>query len=174
MITKGLAKKFGLGSKKSKKSNKKVPPHKYALHKDFEDRLSSLNGRRIVEQFYASLNPDEYKMGASVMVKGVEVPVDIADISRHFRTELPSDLAMLGRMRQRVTWNDLFVKQNMNMANELVIQIMDFWVAPNYPLRHTNLKIELGLCHIFISHSLRPRTHQTTVAFEVAMLIHYI
>ncbi|KAK1591915.1 hypothetical protein Q3G72_015911 [Acer saccharum] len=39
---------------------------------------------------------------------------------------------------------------------------------------HTNLKIELGVWNLFISHSLRPRTHYSTVSSEVATLLYCI
>ncbi|KAK1551823.1 hypothetical protein Q3G72_005359 [Acer saccharum] len=83
--------------------------------------------RRVVEEFYASM------------------------------TELPDDEESVGRLRGGVTWNKLFMTWNIEFANDLVIKPMEFWVAPDYRMKHTNLKLELGFWHIFISHSL-PRS----------------
>ena len=51
---------------------------------------------------------------------------------------------------------------------------MDFWVAPDYRMKHTNLKLELGFWHVFISHSLIPKKHRTSVNFNAATILHCI
>ncbi|KAK0574793.1 hypothetical protein LWI29_029183 [Acer saccharum] len=63
---------------------------------------------------------------------------------------------------------------NVDFANELVIRTMDFWVAPYYSMKHTNLKLDLAFWHVFISHSLIPSKHRTLVNFNAAMVLYYI
>ncbi|KAK1576119.1 hypothetical protein Q3G72_011126 [Acer saccharum] len=121
--------------------------------------------RRVVDEFYEGINPRDYQVGMLVMVRGREVRLNVDGINRYFIIELPEDQEE--NITDGVTWNDLFNGRNLDLANALVIDLMTFWVAPDYPIRHTNLKIELGVWNIFISHSLRPRTHYSTVSSEV-------
>ena len=77
-----------------------------------------------MEEFYAGMIPDDYRHRAPVMVRGVEVEINVEDINRYFRTELPNQLE--DEMIGGVTHNELFVRQNVDLANQLVIQPMDF------------------------------------------------
>ena len=63
---------------------------------------------------------------------------------------------------------------NVELANQLVIRPMEFWVAPDHRMKHTNLLLELGFWHVFISYSLIPRKHRTTVNFNAATVLHCI
>ncbi|KAI9161624.1 hypothetical protein LWI28_019146 [Acer negundo] len=41
-------------------------------------------------------------------------------------------------------------------------------------MKHTSLRLELGFWHVFISHSLIPRKHRTSVNFNAAMVLYCI
>ena len=49
----------------------------------------------IVEEFYAGMNPGDYRRGTPIMVRGREVRAGAGDINRHFRTPLPDEPAVL-------------------------------------------------------------------------------
>ena len=108
------------------------------------------------------------------MVRGVEVRMTADDINRYYNTMLPEDPELVGNLRGGVPQNDLYQTGNVEFTNQLVITPMEFWVAPDHRMKHTNLKMELGFWHVFISHSLIPRKHRTTVNFTVAMVLHCI
>ncbi|KAK2658792.1 hypothetical protein Ddye_005325 [Dipteronia dyeriana] len=108
------------------------------------------------------------------MVRGFKVIVSIDDIMDYYSAWLPDDQESLLRMRYGVTWNDIFIRQNVDFANSLLIQPMEFWVTLDFHIKHINLEIELGMWNIFISHLIRPRSHRTTVPFEVATILHCI
>ena len=126
--------------------------------------------RRIVEEFNAGMIPYDYRHRASVMVHGREVELNMEDINRYFQTELPSHLE--DNMVGGVTNNELFVRQNVDLANQLVIEPMAFWVALEYHIKHSNLLTELAFWNLFITQSLRPRTHSSLVPFEVATYLY--
>ncbi|KAK2641583.1 hypothetical protein Ddye_023346 [Dipteronia dyeriana] len=108
-------------------------------------------------EFYAIMVPYYFQQYSTVMVRGVEVSLSIDDILDYYSSWLSEDQESFLRMRYGVTWNDIFIRQNVDFANSLVIQPLEFWVAPNFHIKHNNLEIELGLWNIFISHSIRPR-----------------
>ena len=130
--------------------------------------------RKVVEEFYSSLIPEDYQRHSTVLVRGVEVRIDIDDINRYFNTELPADQGIRNRIRNGVTWNELYSTLNLELANQLVIHPMEFWVAPDHRMRHTNLILELGFWHVFLSYSLLPRKHRTSVSFVAATVLHCI
>lgn len=118
------------------------------------------------------MNPVDYRAGTPVMVRGRKVRLNEDDINRYFRTELSEDQEE--NIREGVTWDDLYKGRNLDLANDFIIEPMTFWVARDFHIKHTNLKIELGVWHLFISHSLRPRTHITTASLENAIILHCI
>ncbi|KAK2644692.1 hypothetical protein Ddye_019887 [Dipteronia dyeriana] len=107
----------------------------------------------------------------TILVRGVEVRITSDDLNEFYNTELLEDPEVLGKMRDGVSLNEDFVKQNVEFVNQLVIQSMKFWVAPIFHIKHINLELELGLWNIFISHALRPMSHKTTISFEVATIL---
>ncbi|KAK2641599.1 hypothetical protein Ddye_023362 [Dipteronia dyeriana] len=109
-----------------------------------------------MEEFDAGMNPEEYLRGVPIMVKGKEVRLNPNHINNYFGTELPDDPELLAEMNDGVSWDDLYVHQNVNFANELVIEPIECWVALHYPIKHSNLKADLGQWNIFISNSLKP------------------
>ena len=109
-----------------------------------------------------------------MIVRGVDVRKTADDINRYYSTELPDDPELVGNLCSGVPSNDLYQTGNIDFANQLVITLMEFWVAPDHRMKHTNHKMELGFWHVFISHSLIPRKHRTTVNFTAAMVLHCI
>ncbi|KAK2661879.1 hypothetical protein Ddye_000453 [Dipteronia dyeriana] len=51
---------------------------------------------------------------------------------------------------------------------------MEFWNSRSSPLKQVKLHIELAFRYIFMSHSLRPCSQRTTMAYEVAILLYYL
>ncbi|KAK3229548.1 hypothetical protein Dsin_001429 [Dipteronia sinensis] len=188
--SKSIAKKFGLGSRKKKSDIGPPPP--CSLNGDFPRRLEKFRDRkiieergiardelhdteipRVVEEFYVGIVPNDFRNHSPVMVHRREVSITHVEINRYFRTERPANVVE-NSLNGGIAQHRLHTRQNVDLTNSLVIQPMTFWVAPSYLLQHTNLKIELGLCHIFVTHSLRPWDHRTSVAFEVAIILHCI
>ena len=56
--------------------------------------------RKVVEEFYASLVPEDFQRNSTVLVRGVEVRMTIEDINKYYRTELPSDQGIRDRIRK--------------------------------------------------------------------------
>ncbi|KAK0588938.1 hypothetical protein LWI29_007467 [Acer saccharum] len=54
--------------------------------------------RKVVEEFYSRMVPEYFQQHGSVMVRGVEVRMTIADINKYYRTELPNDQQVVGRL----------------------------------------------------------------------------
>ncbi|KAI9197888.1 hypothetical protein LWI28_006145 [Acer negundo] len=60
---------------------------------------------------------------------------------------------------------------NVELANALVPPeiAMLFWNTKSSPLKQSKIHIDLAFCHVFISYSLRPCSHHTTVTYEVGI-----
>ncbi|KAK2661925.1 hypothetical protein Ddye_000499 [Dipteronia dyeriana] len=67
---------------------------------------------------------------------------------------------------------DIFSRMNIDLANNLVAQPMEFWNSRSNPIKKKRMLLEMAFRHIFVSHSLRPCRHRTTIAYEVAILLY--
>jgi hypothetical protein len=129
---------------------------------------------RLVREFYAGMNPGEYMRGGPILVRGVPVHLNAADINIYFGTTLLDFEELRERMVEGITTNPLYVKNSVEFANTLTITPMTIWMAKRYPLKQSNLRIEPAFWHIFLNSSLRPVSHRSTVPFEVARILHSI
>ena len=68
--------------------------------------------------------------------------------------------------------NDIFTKMNVELANALTDYPLPFWHTRSSPLKQSKIHIDLAFWHVFISYSLRPCGHRTTVAYEVAQILY--
>ncbi|KAK1557519.1 hypothetical protein Q3G72_026168 [Acer saccharum] len=174
--TKRAVKQVGQSSRKGQKRASKLPP--CVKHNEFNARMEYFEWRDIVVERGLALEklPDTH-ITRVVERRGWETFT--SSPSMYYRRVVEEfyvaldrvDPKAVGRLRNGVTWNDLFLTQNVEFANELVIRPMEFWVAPDYRMKHTNLKLELGFWHVFISHFLIPRKHRTSVNFNAAMVL---
>ncbi|KAK1571210.1 hypothetical protein Q3G72_013415 [Acer saccharum] len=140
--------------KKKKGSSSKTPPKlpKCTLNKNFNDRMgwgtlvNTLNHycRRVVEEFYAGMNHKEFLNGVPVMVRGKEVQLEEVHINSYFAIRIPDDPEILAEMHDSIIRDDLYFRPNVALANEIVIEPMNFWVTPRYPLKHSNLRTKLA------------------------------
>ncbi|KAI9159988.1 hypothetical protein LWI28_004012 [Acer negundo] len=106
----------------------------------------------------AALNPDfEERM------KGKTGQVQAADINRYHKTTFQNPIP--------TEVEHQFVRQNLRLANSLVVKSMKNWHAKNSPIRKSNPIKELAFWHLFISHNLRPSTHLSTVSFDVTKIL---
>ena len=126
--------------------------------------------RRIVEEFYAGMVPRNYLLGGAVWVRGKEVRVNASDINRYYRT--PVSVEDRERMYRGLPKNDIFQKMNVELANALTDFPLPFWHTRSSPLKQSKIHIDLAFWHVFISYSLRPSQHRTTVAYEVAQILY--
>ncbi|KAK1584043.1 hypothetical protein Q3G72_029380 [Acer saccharum] len=135
--------------KSSNASTRKASPPlpKCTLNKEFKNRLGSFRGRpmiiergistkdlkdtsipsmvdrlgEVVEEFYARKNLDEFLKGGPVMVRGKEVQLEVVHINSYFDTKLPDDPELLAEMHDGVLWDNLYARQRVDFANDLVI-----------------------------------------------------
>ncbi|KAK0602007.1 hypothetical protein LWI29_029533 [Acer saccharum] len=77
--------------------------------------------REVVEEFYARKNLDEFLKGGPVMVRGKEVQLEVVHINSYFDTKLPDDPELLAEMHDGVLWDNLYARQRVDFANDLVI-----------------------------------------------------
>ena len=126
--------------------------------------------RRIVEEFYAGMVPRSYLLGGAVWVRGKEVKINASAINRYFRTSIPEEERE--GMFKGLTKNSIFTKMNVELANDLTDHPLPFWNARSSPLKQSKIHIDLAFWHVFISYSLRPCGHRTTIAYEVAQLLY--
>ena len=120
------------------------------------------------------MNPGEYMRGGPILVRGVPVYLNTADINIYFGTTLLEFKGLCEWMVEGITTNPLYVKNSVEFANTMTITPMTIWMAKRFPLKQSNLKIEPAFCHIFLNASLRPVSHRSTVPFEVARILHSI
>ncbi|KAI9170069.1 hypothetical protein LWI28_022132 [Acer negundo] len=65
--------------------------------------------RSVVKEFYTGMVSEDFQRTSTVLVCGVQVRMTITNINKYYRTELPDDQEAVGRLRNRVTWNNMFV-----------------------------------------------------------------
>ncbi|KAK2652012.1 hypothetical protein Ddye_011868 [Dipteronia dyeriana] len=106
---------------------------------------------QIVKECYAWVIEKNYSLGSSVLVSGREVRINSGDINRHYMTELSHTIAMFKGVPQF----EIFSRMNIDLANSLVAQPMEFWNSRSNPIKQKRLLMEIAFWHIFISHSLR-------------------
>ncbi|KAK0588795.1 hypothetical protein LWI29_005606 [Acer saccharum] len=118
---------------------------------------------------YWGRNGDENKNieNINLMFSGFfSIRLNSSEINKLYKTVVSE---ILDNIVEGVTRNDLFVRQSVKFANTMVIRPMNFWIARTHPLKQSNLIVELGFWHIFITYSLRLISHRTTDAATLAV-----
>ena len=79
---------------------------------------------RLVREFNVGINPKEYMRGGPILVRGVPVHLNAADINIYFGTTLLDFEELRERMVEGITTNPLYVKNSVKFANTLTITPM--------------------------------------------------
>ncbi|KAK0583571.1 hypothetical protein LWI29_038312 [Acer saccharum] len=144
--TRQFAKQVGQGSERRTRRALQVPP--CVRHTNFEDRM------------------EYFKWHDIVMERGITVKV----VEEFYSGMVPEYFQQHSSVMVRGV-EVLMTIADINKYYRIEI-LDDQQVAPDYRMKHTNLRLDLSFWLVFISLSLTPRKHKTSVNFNATTVLH--